>query len=67
MTLKKILGNLEWDDLVFIAIPVVLLTPFVIAFFCIGDSDSAFAVLIGEVFFVVVLVMAPTLHDEMFG
>lgn len=65
--LKEIFGKLEWDDWVFVAIPAVLFTPGVIYGFCNGETDTALGLLVGELFFVVLLILAPTLHDKMYG
>lgn len=65
--LKEIFGKLESDDWIFVGIPVVVLTPFVIAGFCSGNDDVALGVLIQEVFLVVLLILAPALHDKMYG
>ncbi|WP_407447871.1 hypothetical protein [Fibrobacter sp.] len=65
--LKEIFGKLELDDWVFVAIPVVLFTPGVIYGFCNGETDTALGLLVGELFFVVLLILAPTLHDKMYG
>lgn len=65
--LKEIFGKLEWDDCVFVAIPAVLFTPGVIYGFCNGETDTALGLLVGELFFVVLLILAPTLHDKMYG
>jgi len=65
--LKEIFGKLEWDDWVFVAIPAVLFTPGVIYGFCNGETDTALGLLVGELFFVVLLILAPILHDKMYG
>lgn len=65
--LKEIFGKLEWDDWVFVAIPAVLFTPGVIYGFCNGETDTSLWLLVGELFFVVLLILAPTLHDKMYG
>lgn len=65
--LKEIFGKLEWDDWVFVAIPAVLFTPGVIYGFCNGETDTALGLLVGELFFVVLMILAPTLHDKMYG
>ncbi len=65
--LKEIFGKLEWDDWVFVAIPAVLFTPGVIYGFCNGETDTALGLLVGELFFVVLLILATTLHDKMYG
>lgn len=64
---NKIFEHLEWDDWVFVMMPVVILTPVVVAAFCIGDTDTAAGLLLGEIFFVVLLILAQTLHDKMYG
>ena len=65
--LKEIFGKLEWDDWVFVAIPAVLFTPGMIYGFCNGETDTALGLLVGELFFVVLLIIAPALHDKMYG
>ena len=65
--LKEIFGKLELDDWVFVAIPAVLFTPGVIYGFCNGETDTSLGLLVGELFFVVLLILAPTLHDKMYG
>jgi|GEM_PF-5664629 len=65
--LKEIFGKLESDDWIFVAIPAVLFTPGVIYGFCNGETDTALGLLVGELFFVVLLILAPTLHDKMYG
>ena len=64
---NKIFEHLGWDDWVFVMMPVVILTPIVVVAFCIGDTDTAAGLLFGEIFFVVLLILAPTLHDKMYG
>lgn len=65
--LKEIFGKLELEDWVFVAIPAVLFTPGVIYGFCNGETDTALGMLVGELFFVVILILAPILHDKMYG
>ena len=64
--LKGIFGKLEWDDWVFVAIPAVLFTPCVIYGFCNGVTDTALGMLIQEVFLVVLLILAPALHEKFY-
>ena len=64
--MKDIFGEMEWDDWVFAAIPAVLFTPVVIYGFCNGETDVALGLLIGELFFVVLLILAPALHEKFY-
>lgn len=66
-TTNKIFERLGWDDWVFVMMPVVILTPIVVLAFCIGDTDTAAGLLFGEIFFVVLFILARTLHDKMYG
>ena len=53
-------------DWVVSVIPVIILTPFVIYSFWVGDNDNAVALLMIEVFTFLVIMLAPTLHDKMY-
>lgn len=64
--IKDIFGKLDMADWVLSAIPVIILTPFVIASFWVGDNDTAGALLISEVFFFLIIMLAPILHDKMY-
>ena len=64
--LKGIFGKLESDDWIFVGIPVVVFTPGVIYGFCNGETDTALGLLIQEVFLVVLLILAPTLHEKFY-
>ena len=64
--LKGIFGKMELDDWVFVAIPVVLFTPCVIYGFCNGETETALGLLVGELFFVVIMILAPTLHEKFY-
>ena len=65
--LKEIFGKLEREDWLFVAIPAVLFTPVVIYGFCNGETDTSLWLLVGELFFVVLLIIATILHDKMYG
>lgn len=64
--IKDIFNKLDIVDWVLSAIPVIILTPFVIASFWVGDNDTAGALLISEVFLFLIFMLAPTLHDKMY-
>lgn len=64
--LKEIFGKLEWEDWVFVAIPAVLFTPGLIYGFCNGEKDTALGLLVVELLFVVLLILAPTLHEKFY-
>lgn len=64
--LKGIFGKMEWDDWVFVAIPAVLFTPGVIYGFCNGETDTASGLLVGELFFMVLMILAPALHEKFY-
>lgn len=64
--MKNIFGKMDIADWALSLIPVIILTPFVIASFWVGDNDTAGALLISEVFFFLVFMLAPTLHDKMY-
>jgi len=64
--IRNIFGKMDIVDWVFSAIPVILLTPFVIASFWVGDNDTAGALLISEVFLFLIFMLAPILHDKMY-
>lgn len=64
--MKNIFGKMDIADWVLSLIPVIILTPFVIASFCAGGNDTAVALLMIEVFTFLVIMLAPTLHDKMY-
>ena len=64
--IKNIFSKMDIVDWVFSVIPVIILTPFVIASLLSGDNDTAVAILIIEVFAFLVCMLAPTLHDKMY-
>jgi len=65
-TIRNIFGKMDIVDWVLFVIPVIILTPFVIASFWVGDNDTAVASLIIEVFTLLVIMLAPTLHDKIY-
>lgn len=61
--IRNIFGKMDIVDWVFSIIPIIILTPFVIASFLVGDNDTAVALLMTEVFTFIVIMLAPTIHD----
>ena len=64
--MKNIFCKMDIADWVLSLIPVIILTPFVIASFCAGGNNTAVYILITEVFTFLVFMLAPTIHDKMY-
>ena len=64
--LKGIFEEMEWDDWLFVAIPAFVFTPFVIYGFCSGETDTAFGLLTSELFFMIIMILAPALHKKFY-